>query len=343
MKPDVKQSKKMNADNKKRKPYKKPVTVVAAGNTKNKTDIFLSGKNQGKTEKKSVGDKDIYTVDKIKQSRLSSKQSSFDSGFFGNNTSSTDNAPPSGKMTKNSVDMTVNITKPEKSEPVIIQNDVIEHKIGPPVAPKQKRKPVEVQSAKYRCQPIYKVEMTTTSPVHNHDSANLSMIREEVGNNRHHHGYKPPSLTKRWNSMKLDSAQERVGFLPRSAEIKEYYEASKENRNHKQKQPSSKNHNSNQPAGNLHNSEPHDHIEMKKRIRTQSLKQYPIERTVIGSASPKLHKKSSSIRTAVSAPTSPCPSPTLFDADLEREKVLAFAHALETAAWRKRSFSFNRY
>lgn len=287
------------------------ITSFGSKSTKsNKTKIFISGKKDGKDEsikhdnKKTIQTKktttikktshggEEFTTDELTDHRKKLDSSS-DSGYFGNNySSSTDD-----------------------------ENQASSPRVGTPPKKSEKMMLHEVQQAKYRCNPVHKPEITTTPRVYTHDSSgDLDVIREESNDPRN------AARVKRSGSLNVERTQERLGFIPRSAEFKRNIL-----KQHRDEQNKREQHHDNNQVTNS--------VAIKKKIRTQSCKQYPIERTVIGSASPKFHRTASfgmTRSTSRSLPVSPCPSPTLFDASFEKNKIMAFTHALEKAAWRKR-------
>ena len=264
------------------------VSSKSVGNSRqNRTKVFIASNSQH--EDRSTEEK------KETFEELNSNNSSFDSGYFGTNSS-----PP-------------------------IQDDTFFHHGNNEVKlktsgswSKQKNEPLEIHSVKYRCIPVYQPEIVKTGKLHGKES--LSVINE----NEH-----SIPLHKKWGSQTIEPTQEPFGYVPRSAvlinNIKEKFRKERERKMDLIKRDSV-NHRS--PSKEF------------KQTRTSSSKQFPIEKTVVGSQSPKFHKKAAYGMMNYSRGSNthtPCNSSTVYDAKAEKSKVAAFAHALENAAWRKKS------
>lgn len=237
---------------------------------------------------------------------LEANQCSSDSGYFGAN--------PSTALQESGYHQTSVITK--ENVEYDSQKDL--------VSEKPKNQPVEVHSVKYRCIPVYQLEYTKTGTIHNKEG--LEVISEE--NKQKHQQGTVNKIHRKWGSQTIEPTQDPVEHVPRSAEIinsaKKKFEKERERKMEHLKTQSRRIENS--PALAF------------KKIRTQ--RQYSVESNVTETSNNKPTDQRTTyggVNKSRTAPSTPCSSPRVYSRSSEKEKILAFTHALENAAWRKRS------
>ena len=184
---------------------------------------------------------------------------------------------------------------------------------------------MEIHSVKYRCIPVYQPEYVKTATIHTKEA--LSVIAEQKKQNE------IQNLHKKWGSQTIEPTQAPVEYVPRSAEfvnsIRDKFQREREEKIEILKKES-------QRSADF------------KHVRSQSCsKHYPIERRVIGTQSPKYHRRATfgtlDISRNPNLGKTPNNSPTVYDTKKEKNKVSAFAQALENAAWRKKGVTASNW
>lgn len=326
-----------NSSDSRKKPTIKIISHSTANNknsirNKNRTKIFLSAARKTTMSQQSavptMNQDDVTVMSSVRNSStahheepllVDSNNSSFDSGFFGTNSS-----PP-----VNEVLHSVATPKDSGGENSSSVNSTAE---------KNKRQPMEVHSVKYRCIPVYQLEYTKTGTIHNKEGA-LEVISEENKQKHYEQNEAGATIHRKWGSQTIEPTQDPVEYIPRSAEIinitKEKFQKEREKKMELLK-TESRRIDTMTRSRSVENSPSLGY----KRVRVQ--KQFPIETNVVGTTpSPRFIRRVATYgvvnNRSRTVPSSPCTSPTVYGRASEKEKILAFTHALGTAAWRKRS------
>jgi len=248
--------------------------------------------------------------EKDEYQNINSNNVSFDSGYFGTNSSPTtiDNSM-SGISVQNNNRKIVSPTIKRKES----------------FNPSKNNDTMEIHSVKYRCIPVYQPEYVKTATIHSKET--LSVIDEQKKK------YETDNLHKKWGSQTIEPTQPPVEYLPRSVEfvniIKEKFHQERDRKIEILKKESQ-----------LVTTSTAKEL---KQVRSQSCnKHYPIERRVIGIQSPKYQRRANFGTLDIPAKI-PCNSNTVYDTKKEKNKVSAFAQTLENATWRKKTVTASNW
>lgn len=199
---------------------------------------------------------------------------------------------------------------------------------------------VEVHSATYRCIPVYQPEYTKTGTVHAKEA--LALISEER-KSRQYKQREVGRIHKKWGSQTIEPTQDKAEYIPRSAEIinniKDKLQKVREKKIEllhsavKTKRApvlSAAARRESMTRSKSVGYPPEQENEQAQRPKEELPQQTKPSPRVYRRATYGYINKSRTVPVINSAPTS-------YERNTEREKIIAFTHALENAAWRKRS------
>jgi len=294
-----------------KKVYKTTVKLTTSAPStliKPRTKIQIKGripdtKYKNNDETKKIDEQ--FTIEKLQELRLNGEATPpFDSGFFGNHTTNT-NDDDSTKI-KETDDRFQNIGI------AIRRRSIDSDRECEPI--------IKVQHAMYRCQPVYNPMVTTTPALQRSNTVNqiskddtFLKRRTQSTSDRRFSSMRQPKT-----SFERPHASASTLEKPKSAKLQAFLSLRQNNLDE-----------------GVSTFTQDERMNFTKKIKNTPARQYSIERTVTGSASPKFHRRATLGN--ASAPTSGRITPTLFDPEHERKKLFEFNEALSNAVWRKRS------
>ena len=226
-----------------------------------------------------------------------------------------------------------------------------------------RKQPTEVHPVKYRCIPIYQPEIVQTGMFHNRvKKGSVRKITPQGESDRKGDAEESGEelLHKKWGSQTLEPTQEPVDFVPRSAEfinnIKEKFRQERERKIEQLKKAETRRRAA--PAKEYRHvrsrSDTHaENLSAGEFKRSHSCKKYAIEHTTVGSQSPKYHRRASyNVHNTASRSQSSngdgarkqfSTTSTVYDSRTEQGKVAAFAKSLENARWHNKPLTVSNW